>query len=132
MTPLDRRDFLQMAATTACAVCLPLAACQTAETPAEVTLTVDLDDLAEGVRVRRELAGRPLELLRRGDGVTVRSLLCTHQGCEVIWSVDRDAYICPCHDGRFDADGRPIYGPPRAALRPYTVNVQAGIAVVSA
>lgn len=132
MTPLDRRDFLQMAAVTACAACLPLAGCRADETPDEVTLTINLTDLAEGVHVRRELAGKPLELLRRGDVITARSLLCTHQGCEVLWTAGENTYNCPCHDGRFDADGRPVYGPPRAPLRQYTVTVRSGVAVVSA
>ncbi len=49
--------------------------------------------------------------------VVARSLLCTHQGCEVAWQPDPDHYVCPCHDGRFDAAGSPVYGPPRQPLR---------------
>ena len=77
MTPLDRRGFLRVATTTACAACLPLGACNQEEKPAG-PLVIDPVELPEGTRVRREWNGRPVELVRRGDKVTARSLLCEH------------------------------------------------------
>ena len=131
MNPLDRRGFLRIAATAvACTACLPLAGCNNTETPDAGPLNIGVAELPEGVRVRREWAGRPLELLRKGDEITARSLLCTHQGCEVVWSADDRIYVCPCHEGRFDEEGRPIYGPPRAPLRQIPVNLQNGTVVV--
>lgn len=130
MSPLARRDFLQVAATAACAACLPLAGCGSGDKPAAGPLLIDLSELPEGVKVRREWAGQPLELLRRGDEVRARSLLCTHQGCEVIWSDSDAVYVCPCHDGQFDAEGRPLYGPPRKPLRDFTVTRRNGVVSV--
>jgi cytochrome b6-f complex iron-sulfur subunit len=66
---------------------------------------------------------RAVELVRTFDGVRARSLLCTHQGCNVRWVEEQDCYVCPCHDGRFDAQGRPVYGPPREPLRDLDVTV---------
>ena len=69
-------------------------------------------------RVRLEQDERAVEVMRTENGVTARSLLCTHQGCNVRWVEDEQIYLCPCHDGKFDAEGKPIYGPPREPLRP--------------
>lgn len=74
--------------------------------------------LPPGERVRVVHAEEPVELLRHDDGsVTARSLWCTHMGCEVHWNPESSQYVCPCHDGRFDADGRPLSGPPSRPLR---------------
>ena len=88
------------------------------ESPPEelLPLRVALDDLPYGVHTRYMHGDRPIELYRTFEGVRARSLLCTHQGCDVKWVEDEDIYLCPCHDGKFDADGEPIYGPPRLPL----------------
>jgi cytochrome b6-f complex iron-sulfur subunit len=38
-------------------------------------------------------------------------------GCELHWNPDTDRYECPCHEGRFSAEGRVLSGPP---LQPMT------------
>ena len=68
-------------------------------------------------RVRFEHDGRAVEVVRTPYGVSARSLRCTHQGCDVRWIEEEQIYLCPCHEGRFNADGQPIYGPPREPLR---------------
>jgi Rieske Fe-S protein len=53
------------------------------------------------------------------DGtLTVFSATCTHLNCTVTWRDTEKCFHCPCHSGRFDADGRPVSGPP---TRPLTV-----------
>jgi cytochrome b6-f complex iron-sulfur subunit len=84
----------------------------------------------EGERTVVDYNGRPVELLRQGDGVTARSLLCTHQGCKVRWHEDRQLYICPCHEGKFDADGQVVYGMPRKPLPLVPAVVQDGQVIV--
>jgi Rieske Fe-S protein len=112
----------------AASVCLPLGAllpgCRESETvAARAPLRVYVAQLPLDQRVRFEQDGRAYELMRTADGVTARSLLCTHQGCNVRWLDDRKIYLCPCHDGAFDAEGRPIYGPPRRPLVELAVTV---------
>lgn len=47
-------------------------------------------------------------------GLVVFSSICTHAGCSVDWK--GDAFVCPCHDGRFDLQGRRVGGPPPRPL----------------
>ena len=49
-------------------------------------------------------------------GVSVFASTCTHLACNVIWRPETSTFECPCHSGRFDADGRPIAGPPTRNL----------------
>jgi len=51
-----------------------------------------------------------------GGKIKVFSSTCTHLACNVIWQADQKIFLCPCHSGRFDADGRPIAGPPTKPL----------------
>lgn len=39
------------------------------------------------------------------------STVCTHQGCEV--NINSGAFICPCHDARYDNNGRVTAQPVR-------------------
>lgn len=51
-----------------------------------------------------------------GDELKVFSSTCTHLSCNVIWKEDERSFICPCHTGRFDRDGRNVSGPPTKPL----------------
>jgi Rieske Fe-S protein len=76
---------------------------------------VPFADLPPGRRVVVFRGDEPVEVRRDADGIVVRSLLCTHMGCRVRWNEEISSYDCPCHNARFDADGRPVLGP---ATRP--------------
>ena len=133
----DRRRFLA-ATGRAAALCAAaplvhaLAGCSDGaeQEAAGPRLRVPLTDLPESGRTVHRLGPDPVELLREGDRVTARSLICTHQGCEVAWRPDEREYFCPCHHGRFDAEGRPIYGPPSRPLRTLPVRVEDGTVIV--
>lgn len=100
---------------------------QPAEPPGKV---VELAVLPEGARVVVLDGDEPIELVRTGTSVRARSLWCTHTGCRVNWDTGRSLYQCLCHDGRFDADGNVIAGPPTRALRTTTLVVEAGRVVI--
>jgi Rieske Fe-S protein len=51
-------------------------------------------------------------------------------GCEVHWHPESQEYVCPCHDGLFDPDGRPIAGPPTRPLRAVSLLVDERVAVI--
>jgi len=60
--------------------------------------------------------GTPLLLSRRGDSWVALDARCTHMGCPVRPDGQAGGFLCPCHAGRFDDDGKPVSGPPGAPL----------------
>lgn len=50
--------------------------------------------------------------------IKIFSSTCSHLACNVIWQEETQEFVCPCHSGRFNAQGQPIAGPP---FRPLTV-----------
>lgn len=52
---------------------------------------------------------------------------CTHLGCVVFWSPDEGHFECPCHEGFFNLEGRPIAGPPERPLSRIDVEVRDGV-----
>lgn len=97
---------------------------------ADGPLTVAISELPLNRRVRLEKGDRAVEVIRTETGVTARSLLCTHQGCNTRWIEADQIYFCPCHDGKFNAAGQPIYGPPREPLRDLNVTLTPTEAVI--
>ena len=63
-------------------------------------------DRSRSVAVRRETDGE----------FTIFSSTCTHLGCAIRWEADAQQFVCPCHNGIFDPEGRPIAGPPERPL----------------
>jgi Rieske Fe-S protein len=60
------------------------------------------------------------------DEVIAISAGCTHLGCIVTWDEDQNIFKCPCHDGRYDADGNVLSGPPPAPLKRHPARVEDG------
>jgi Rieske Fe-S protein len=131
-----RRQFLAAGfRVTAACLCLPLldlvSGCSQEESAqASEPLTVPLAMVPMGGRTRLDNGGRPVELQRTETGITARSLLCTHQGCKVSWHEDKQLYICPCHEGKYDANGEVVYGMPRKPLSVLAVTVKDGQVIV--
>jgi Rieske Fe-S protein len=51
---------------------------------------------------------------------------CTHLGCIVTWDEDQKIFKCPCHDGRYDTEGKVISGPPPAPLKRHKTKIEDG------
>ncbi|BCM90230.1 cytochrome b6-f complex iron-sulfur subunit [Abditibacteriota bacterium] len=49
------------------------------------------------------------------------SAVCTHQGCTVEWTDGNPqaAFSCPCHQSKFDLQGKQLGGPAKAPLAHY-------------
>lgn len=60
------------------------------------------------------------------DEVIAISAGCTHLGCIVTWDEGQHIFKCPCHDGRYDADGNVLSGPPPAPLKRHPAKVENG------
>jgi len=94
---------------------------------AEVPLTA----LPEGEKVRVMMGVKPIEVTRTGDEVRAHSLWCTHLGCEVRWNGEKKRYLCPCHEGQYDARGYPVAGPPPRRLQELHVTVTDDVATIT-
>lgn len=110
----------------------PAAAASACARPADLPLRVPLAELPEGQRRTLRLRGKPVELLREGDSVVARSLVCSHMGCEVRWRDAERRYECPCHQGTYDAAGNVVAGQPPAPLRRLPVRLEGDVVVVAA
>jgi menaquinol-cytochrome c reductase iron-sulfur subunit len=74
------------------------------------------------------LAVRNAAWVRReaGSQFVAFSIYCTHTGCPVNWVGDANLFICPCHGGIFDGQGRVTAGPPPRPLDRAPVRVRNG------
>jgi cytochrome b6-f complex iron-sulfur subunit len=118
------RDLGTAAASCVAAATLGSSGCGNPDDEREsASLTVSLDELQPGQRVVVRHGNKPVELMRQGDRVIARSLVCTHIGCIVQWDPDENLYVCPCHRGRFDENGQVVDGPPTRPLAEISTQV---------
>ena len=59
-----------------------------------------------------------------GQNFKVFSDACTHLSCKVHWEDERQAFVCPCHDGFFSLDGSVVSGPPPKPLYEFENKVE--------
>ncbi|PLX81779.1 MAG: cytochrome B6 [Desulfuromonas sp.] len=69
--------------------------------------------------------GRPAVVVQLTVGQFVAmSAVCTHLGCVVSWQQGKGEFLCPCHGGRFSAEGQVLGGPPPSPLESLAVAVE--------
>ncbi|MDE2039781.1 MAG: Rieske (2Fe-2S) protein [Elusimicrobia bacterium] len=51
---------------------------------------------------------------------------CTHLGCPYRWDQGKQEFLCPCHAGVFDREGKVLSGPPPRPLDRFPVKVVSG------
>lgn len=96
----------------------------------EPTPILELSSLAVGTS---HLFGYPTDadpaiLVRPAPDIVLGfSQKCTHLGCVVFWNPDEAHFECPCHEGLFTLEGRPIAGPPERPLSRIDVEVRDGV-----
>jgi cytochrome b6-f complex iron-sulfur subunit len=54
---------------------------------------------------------------KKGGDLVAFSAVCTHLGCIVQWEKEKQDFLCPCHGGRYTADGTVVSGPPPRPLQ---------------
>ena len=69
------------------------------------------------------IEGEPTIVIRYEGELRALSAVCTHLGCLVKWLPSKGEFFCPCHAGRFDANGVNIAGPPPSPLKRFHVFV---------
>ncbi len=69
--------------------------------------------------------GQPAVVLQASAGsFSVFSAVCTHLGCIVKWLPEDGEFLCPCHAGRFSAEGAVLGGPPPKSLESIPVAIE--------
>ena len=134
-----RRDFLKtgilaVSGIISAAAVYPLLRLALHKTPPAPPVFVDavmLPDMPEAgvkrVDLSLEKGGRPdarVFVKRTPDGnIIALSAVCSHLGCIVNYDRIKDQFVCPCHGGRYDGNGKNISGPPPAPLARLPVRI---------
>ena len=61
-----------------------------------------------------------------GNTFNAFSNSCPHLGCKVHWEPREEHFLCPCHQGIFNAEGIAVSGPPAQSgsnLKHYLIEV---------
>ena len=87
-------------------------------------------DLPVGAVKPVAFAGSPALVVHTAETLRCYSLICTHLGCVVEWQEGNAEFYCPCHEGRFDAFGEPVAGPPVIPLEQISVRIEGDTVVV--
>jgi len=77
----------------------------------EEILVGTVNELSKSDAMPMEIAGSKLLLLKTDAGLVAFSRKCTDLGCLVSWDKARQQFICPCHQGVYDRNGKNIAGP---------------------
>lgn len=67
----------------------------------------------------------------KGGEIVVFDPRCTHLNCPYYWDKDKQIFQCPCHDGKFDVEGKVTGGPPPRPLDRLEYEIQDGNIMVS-
>ncbi len=91
------------------------------EPPAEFKIAPP-EEYPEGVTF---VSAKRIFVIRQQNLIKVVSGVCTHIGCTVRWSEERNRFECPCHGSFFDENGAVTAGPAGKPLPWYGVSVAA-------
>jgi Rieske Fe-S protein len=92
---------------------------------------VDVGPLADFAPGSRKYNGGARAIVARdARGLFAYSALCTHEGCLVGPPGADGVTVCPCHDSRFDDEGRPTAGPAARPLQRHAVRIVGGRVLV--
>lgn len=61
---------------------------------------------------------------KSNSDIYVLSTVCTHMGCLVHWDDSKKEFLCPCHGGVYDIEGKVIAGPPPRPLDRFKTKVE--------
>jgi len=66
-------------------------------------------------------------VMRRASDVLVFDPRCTHLSCAYHWEDSSNQFLCPCHNGLYDSEGRVAGGPPPRPLDIYRTTIEDGV-----
>ena len=72
-----------------------------------------------------KFGSKPAILIHMASGkYRAFTAVCTHLGCTVQYRPDLHEIWCPCHNGKYDLEGRNVSGPPPRPLAQFQVHIQ--------
>jgi len=71
-------------------------------------------------------AGRKIFIVKTDTKLFSLSPVCTHLGCLVAWQRLAERFVCPCHGGQYDTDGKVVAGPPPTPLNRLPLKIKDG------
>ncbi len=87
-------------------------------------VSVPRADVAVGKAHFFQFRSKPAVILQPSPGDFIAlSAVCTHLGCVVAWQEQAGEFLCPCHGGRFSAQGLVLGGPPPKPLESFVVEL---------
>ncbi|HEY3308218.1 MAG TPA: Rieske 2Fe-2S domain-containing protein [Desulfuromonadaceae bacterium] len=118
-----RRKFLGvclggLAATTIAAVLYPIFRylAPRSDTNSSKKINIAAKEIPDGGVKFFEYAGSAAVVVKTGSEIIALSAVCSHLGCIIQWEKEKQAFLCPCHAGRYTKDGSVISGPPPRSL----------------
>ena len=131
----SRREFLRhIAVVSSAAVLVPMALDEAKAAPQSYLPAGNVRDFVPGVYHLERLSNGMVIQVRRTAakqiGFEALSARCTHKGCTVLWEIAQKQFRCPCHGGRYDANGKNIAGPPPLPLPKLATKVVKGVVMV--
>ncbi len=76
---------------------------------------------------RKAISEKVVYVTKDSQGqLRVLSSICPHLGCTVPWDEEKKAFVCPCHDSIFAADGVRVSGPSLRGMDTLETSVQDG------
>jgi menaquinol-cytochrome c reductase iron-sulfur subunit len=92
--------------------------------PKTITLTAGVGEAGKTtVYIRQGNAQLPGE--KPGEYIAI-STRCAHLGCPVRWVTPAQRFVCPCHGGVYDFQGKVAGGPPPRPLDRFATRVKDG------
>ena len=138
---MDRRNFLK----STCALCgtaivgsALIDSCKKNRAPAYMNFTLDLTNSANVAlnAVGGSVSSNNVIVVRIGSPLSASSFValsqvCTHQGCTVSYDNIAKNFLCPCHHGVFDTNGKVVSGPPPSPLTNYNISLNGNILTIT-
>lgn len=93
--------------------------------PRTITLTEGVGDAGLSTVYIRKANPDAFAGEKPGEFIAI-STRCAHAGCPVRWVTSAERFVCPCHGGVYDFQGKVAGGPPVRPLDRFVTRVRSG------
>ncbi len=94
------------------------------------SIEISSNAIPEGASMIMAVRNRPIIVVHSKKGFKTFNATCTHLGCMVKWDESANRFICPCHQGQYDENGKVIAGPPPAPLIEHDMSVEGNKVII--